>query len=106
MLMNRYADLSTDRSRSRGAAEGCIVTPRNKRVCLRVRHRECRKRDVVEGPVRNDDSLPRAREPRLNRPNDHLVQDLSVVQSTLEGDVDEACQRMVESDGLVRDGHG
>ena len=82
------------------------MTRRNKRVCFQVRDLECRKRDVVEGPVRNDDPLPHARQPRLERPNDHLVQGLSVAESTLEGNVDEARQRMVESDGLVRDGHG
>ena len=80
------------------------MTHRNKRVLFGVRHLQCRERDVVEGPVRNDDPLLHAREPRLERPYDRLVQGLSIAKSTLEWDVDEARQRMVESDGLVRDG--
>jgi hypothetical protein len=82
------------------------MTRRNKRVCVRVRRLQGRKRNVVESPVRNDDPLPHTREPRLERLNDRLVQGLGIAQSALEGDVDEARQRPVESQGLVRDGRG
>jgi len=56
------------------------------------------------GAVRNDNPLPQVRQPRLDRPNDQLVHIASILESTLDGHIDEPRQRTVERGHLVCDG--